>query len=99
VQSLSTAGRVATLGEDRAGFRRDRPRQGDLEFLGGLADASFERRLDREPHATVEEGGGEAAMHGAERVEQRIRRRRRDDDAAVFRFRDVVAQRAGDGVE
>jgi hypothetical protein len=87
------------LGADRADFGRDGPNQRDFELECRLPDACFERRLDRKPHAAVEERGRKAAMDGAERVEQCIRRRRRDDDAAAFRRRDLVAQRAGESAE
>lgn len=84
---------------DQAGFRRDGADEGNLEFHTCLADAFIQGRLDGEAHATIQQGCRETAMHGAGRVEMRGVRRDRDGDAAVRRFRDVVAQGFGNCIQ
>ncbi len=75
------------LGADRAGFRRDRAHQRDLELERGRRHALFQRRLDRQPHAAVEQRGGKAAMHRAGRIEQAVVGLGGDDDAAGLPLR------------
>ncbi len=87
------------LGPDHSGIRRDGPHERDLELDSGLADAFVQGRLDGEPHAAVEQRGGEPAVHRAGRIEMHVIRSRRHHHAPARRLGDVVTQRLRHGVE
>src|SRR5262245_55149713 len=81
------------LGAHLAGLRRDRPQQRYLELERGRGDALLQRRAHRKPHAGIQQGGGEAAVHDALGIEMLLARTRRDDNAPVLGFDDAIAER------
>jgi hypothetical protein len=67
-----------------------------LDLDRGVADAGLERGVDAAAHHRIEQGGGNAAMHGAERIIVVIDRRVVEDDAAELDLRHPETQRLAD---
>src|SRR5690348_16656234 len=84
---------------DRAGFRRDRADERNLELDGRLTAALLEGGLDGEAHAAVEQRSRQAAMHRAGWIEVRTVRSDGDDDTPAHRLGHVVAQRFSNRIE
>jgi EAL domain-containing protein len=84
---------------DRPGFGRDGAQQRNLEFERCLCLGLVQHRLDREPHAAIEQRCRQPAMHRARRIEVVACRRDRDNDAAGVSLDDVIAERPGDRVQ
>jgi hypothetical protein len=58
-----------------------------------------QRRVDREPHAGVEQRRGQTAVHGAGRIAMRRGRLGRDRHVAAGDFDDVIAERLRHAVQ
>jgi len=80
------------LGLDRSGLRCNRTDERHLELDRRGAETLLQRRLDGQPHASVEHRGGETAMDGSGRIEKSAVWFRDDDDASLRRLRHVIAQ-------
>jgi hypothetical protein len=67
-----------------------------LDFEGGVPDARGQRRVDRAAHDGVEEGGGDPAVDGAERVGEVGAGFQGHDDAAMVDLVEAHAEQAAD---
>src|SRR4030095_10667451 len=67
-----------------------------LDLDRGVADAGLERGVDAATHHRIEQGGGDAAMHGAEGIIMVVDWRVVEDDTPCLDLRYPEAQRRGD---
>ena len=84
---------------DAAGFRRDGPHERNLELERGRAETLLQGRLNREPHAAVEQRRSEPAVHRAGWIELVAVRCGRHHHAPGCDLGYIIAQGLGHRIE
>src|SRR5437763_4357158 len=79
------------------GVGDDRAQVVGLELECGVADAGGQLAVDRAAHGRVQQGGGDAAVHHADRVVERLARRKREGRDAPLHRDEAHSQQPGDG--